>query len=170
MVLDAGDGAGDPRRVRQSRTGDAVHRDVIDEAGGVVEHGWETLLVRGRCRQADEVDALGERRDAEFVIHFRRQINDDQAIDTGFDRIIKESIDAVDVDRVVITHHDDRRVAVVLAEIAGEVERLCQSLAALQGALAGELDSRAIRHRIGKRHAEFDHVGTGFRQGLHDAE
>ena len=34
----------------------------------------------------------------------------------------------------------------------------------LQRAFRGPLDHRAVRHRIGKRHAEFDHVRSGFGQ------
>src|SRR3546814_16282870 len=70
------------------------------------------------------------------------------------------AFDAVDVDRVVITHDDDRRRVVALAEVAGHVERLLQRMAVLQRALAGHLDRRTIGHRNGKGRNAFDDLRT----------
>src|SRR5690606_28507328 len=45
-----------------------------------------------------------------------------------------------------------------------------QGLAGFQGAQGGELDGHAVGHRVGERHAQFDHVGTGFWQALEDRQ
>ena len=49
-------------------------------------------------------------------------------------------------------------------------ERLFQRLATFERPEAGRLDRRAVRHRIGKRHAELDDVGPGPGQRLHDRQ
>src|SRR5690606_2591437 len=56
------------------------------------------------------------------------------------------------------------------AEGAYHVQRLRQCLAALQRPLRGELDGRAVRHRIGEGHADLDEVGAGAGQRLQDRE
>src|SRR6185436_4952345 len=38
----------------------------------------------------------------------------------------------------------------------------------LQRALAGALDDRAVGHRVGERHAEFDDVGARLHQAVHE--
>ena len=114
--------------------------------------------------------SLLQRRDAQFIIHFRRQIDNDQAVDTGFQCVVEETIDAMDVDRIVVTHQNNRCVLIIGTKTAGDFQRLDQCLTTFQGALTGQLDRRAIGHRIGKRHAEFDNVGTGRRQSLHDRQ
>ena len=154
---------------RQRRAGDAGHRDVVDEARRVLQHLRQPLVVGGRRRQPDEVDAGLQRRDAQFLVHLRRQVDDDQPVDAGVDRIGEEAVDAIDVDRVVVAHQHDRRVVVAAAELRGHGQRLRQRLPALQRAQAGCLDRRAVGHRIGERHAELDDVGAGLRQRLHDA-
>jgi hypothetical protein len=54
------------------------------------ENRRQALVVGGRRRQANEVDALADRRDAELVIHLGRQVDDDQAVDAGGQRIVEE--------------------------------------------------------------------------------
>ena len=83
-----------------------------------------------------EVDPFFLRGQAKFFVFFGGQINDDQPVDPGGDRIDKESIDAARIDRVVVTHHHDRCGVVFLAKGAGQIERLCQGLAAFEGALS----------------------------------
>ena len=39
-----------------------------------------------------------------------------------------------------------------------------------QRALGGALNHRAVRHRIGERHAELDHVGARRDQRVHDRQ
>ena len=103
--------------------GDADDRDVIDEAAGVRQHDGQTVVVGGRCRQADEVEAGGERGQAQLDVLFRRQIDDDQSVDAGGDRVLEEAVDAIAVDRVVVAHQHDRRFGVAFAEVADDAER-----------------------------------------------
>ena len=82
----------------------------------------------------------------------------------------EEALDAVDVDRIVVAHQHDRRGVVALAKVAHHGERLDHVLTGVERAQAGGLDRRTVGHRIGERHAEFDHVGAGLRQRLEDRE
>src|SRR5579863_3829255 len=56
---------------------------VIEKAGGVGEHRGQPLVVGGRRREPDEVQASLQRRQAQFGIFLRRQVDDDQAVDAG---------------------------------------------------------------------------------------
>ncbi|MPN02541.1 hypothetical protein SDC9_149757 [bioreactor metagenome] len=47
------------------------------------------------------------------------------------------------------------------------MQNLAQRHATRQSTLGSALDSRAVSHRIGERDAQFDHVGAGFDQGMH---
>jgi hypothetical protein len=129
------------------------------------------FVVGGRRGEADEVDALGERRDAQLVVHFRRQVDDDQAIDAGIQRLVEE------------THRRRRyrsgcnspsaRSALhrrCLRKSRAICERLGKRLATGERTLAGQLDRRTIGHRVGKGHAELDDVGAGLGQRLHDLQ
>ena len=82
----------------------------------------------------------------------------------------KEAVDAVYVDRVVITHQHDRGRIVGLPKARGQIERLRQRHALFQRAQASCLNGRSIGHGIGEWNAEFDNVGTGAWQRLHDLQ
>src|SRR5439155_15588323 len=49
-------------------------------------------------------------------------------------------------------------------------QRAAQARAAFQGALPGRLDRRAIRHRVGERHADLDEIGPGLGEPLEEGE
>ena len=88
-------------------------------------------------------------REARVVSYFfRRQVNDDQAVDPGFQRLVDEPVDAIDIDRIVVAHHDDGGRLVDLAEIARHRKRLAERMAALERPLAGHLDRGTIGHRV----------------------
>src|SRR5690606_39092145 len=55
-------------------------------------------------------------------------------------------------------------------ELANHLQGFLHVLPAIQRANVGELDGRAVGHRVGERHAQLDHVGTGVRQALEDAQ
>jgi len=83
---------------------------------------------------------------------------------------MKPSTPAALVDEIVVAHQQDRHVLVArLAAIAAHhVEGRVDRDAGLERTLAGELDRRAVGHRIGERHAELDEVGAGIGQPLQD--
>ena len=81
--------------VAEPAAGDAGDRDVVDEAAGVLKHRRQALVVGRRRRQPDEVDAGVQRRDAQLVILFRRQVDDDQPVDAGGLGVGEEPVDAV---------------------------------------------------------------------------
>ncbi len=56
------------------------------------------------------------------------------------------------------------------AEFTDHLQGLLHALLAGQRADVGELDRRAIGHRVGEGHAQLDHVGAGVRQALEDAQ
>ena len=84
--------------------GHAGHRDVVDEARGVLQHLGQAPVVGRRRRQADEAHARRQRRQAELGVFLRRQIDHDQSVNTRRFRIHKEVVDAIDVDRIVVAH------------------------------------------------------------------
>ena len=131
-ALDARNRRADLRRVRSGRAGDAGDRDIVDKARGIRENGRQTPVVGGRRREADEVQACRKRGQAELRILFRRQIDDDQAIDAGGFGIVEKALDAVDIDGIVIAHQHQRRRVVALAKSADEAEHLLQRHAGVE--------------------------------------
>ena len=143
----------DLRRVGRGRAGDAEDRDVVDEAGGVGEHGRQPPVVGGRRRQPDEVDAALHRRQAKLVVVLGRQVDDDQAVDAG--RLARRRGSArcpSGIDRVVVAHQDDRRVVVALAEGAHHGRASC-SWSGRRPAPAGPTPGSPGRRPSGRRTA-----------------
>jgi len=67
-----------------------------------------------------------------------------------------------------IAHQHQRHVGVARPEAIGDREDIGGARARAERAQIGALDSGAVRHRIGKRHAKLDHIGTAFDQGIED--
>ena len=153
---------------RRTRAGDAQHRDEIDEARGILQHRRQALVVGGGGRQQHGVDAGRDRVGLEFIGLFRRQVDQDETVDTGGGGILAEALGAALVDEIVVAHQQDRRVVVAgfLAKATHHVEGRIDGDARLQRTLTGELDRRAVGHRIGEGHAEFDEIRAGRRQAL----
>ena len=94
----------------------------------------------------------------------RRHVDDDDTIDPGRGRRLGEPLVSHGDDRIQITHEDQRRIPVVLAKAARELEHAGEGHAAGQGALSGALDDGSVRHRIGERNPELDDVRTGLHE------
>ncbi|MDT4839618.1 hypothetical protein FQZ97_734110 [compost metagenome] len=135
-----------------------------------MQHLWQTLVVGGWRRQTNEVEACLRCRNAEFLVHFRRQVNNDEAINAGCFCISKEAFNAINIDRIVIAHQDDWRCVVILAEVSSQLQRLFERLTSFERPQASSLNGRAISHRIREGHTKFDHVGASLGQRLHHIE
>ncbi len=98
---------------------------------------------------------------------FRRQIDDQQRIDACRGALRGIPSPASALDRIEITHQDDRCFGIAFAELGDGLENISGIDATLQRTFGAFLDDHAIGHRIGKRHAEFDHVGAGLHQRVH---
>ncbi len=170
MALDARHRAVNRSRIRRGGAGDAGDRNVIDEARRVREHGRQPLVVGRRRGEADEIEPRLHRRQTEFGVLLRRQVDDDETVDAGGLGVGEKLFHAVDVDRIVVAHQHDRRGIVAGAEVAHDGERLLHVRAGMKRTQARRLDRRSVRHRIGERHAELDHVGASFRQCLEDGK
>ncbi len=170
VALDARDRLFHLRRIGRRRAGDAGDRHVIDEARGVLQDRRQPLVVRGRCRETDEVEAGVKRRHAHLVVFLGRQVDDDETVHARGFRIGEEFLDAIDVNRIVVAHQHDRRRVVAGAEVAHELQRLAHRLPGIERAQARRLHGRAVGHRVGEGHAELDHVGARRRQRLGDRE
>ena len=111
-----------------------------------------------------------KRRQTQFFVFFRRQIDDDQPVDARAFGIRQETFHAVDIDRIVVAHEHDRRRVIAAAEVADQRQRALHVLPGGQRPQFRGLDRRPVRHRIGERHAKLDQVGAGLRQRLDDGE
>ncbi|MOA05290.1 hypothetical protein D3C78_1248830 [compost metagenome] len=150
--------------------GHTGHRDVVDEAGAAVENGRQAHIVGGWRGQANEVQARGLRRVAQLAVMFGRQVDHDQTINASLLGFGNEARYAVHVDRVEVTHQHQRRFVVVLAELANHLQGFRQILFGTQRTDVGELDGRAVSHRVGEGHAQLDHIGASRRQALEDCQ
>ena len=170
VALDARDRRRDVSRIGHGRTRDAGDGDVIDEARRIREHGGQALVVGRRRRQADKIHPGLERRQAQLLVLLGRQVNDDESVDAGGFRIPEKAVDAINVDRVVVSHEHQRRRIVGLAKRAGDFERLAHGLPGLERALRRHLDRRPVGHGIGERHAELDQIRAGSGEGAQNGE
>ena len=159
MAFEADDILLDAFEIGRLGSGDAEHRDIIDEARRILEHGVGALLIGGGCGKPDEIEPGLESRKAQFLVFFRRQVDDDETIDAGRLGVFQETVDAINIDRIVIAHEDDGRRGITGTEFAHHRQGLDQRLACSQCPQSSLLDRRTVGHRIGEGHAEFDDVG-----------
>ncbi len=54
----------------------------------------------------------------------------------------------------------------LLAEFRNHIQHVMQRNPVFERALGSTLYRRTVRHRVGERHAQFDHVRTGFHQRM----
>ena len=171
VALDARHRGVDLVRVGRGRAGDAGDRDVIDKARGVGEHRRQPLVVGGRRREPDEVQAGLQRRQAKLLVLLGRQIDDDQAVDAGGlcigEKLRRRRRCRSDCSSPSARSASRRRPCGRRAPCASVLIMFWPALSARRPA---GLDRRTVRHRIGERHAELDHVGAGLRQRLEDRE
>ncbi len=151
-------------------TGDTGYRHVIHKAGAAVEHGRQAYVIGGWRGQADKVEACCLGRVAQLAVMLRRHVDHDQAINAGFFRVGDELWHTVFVDRVEVTHQHQWCVVIALAELANHLQGFRQILLGFQRADVGQLNRRAVGHRVGEGHAQLDHVGAGRRQTLEDRQ
>src|SRR5580765_1857466 len=125
--------------------------------------------MRGRRGEEDAVQArVRQRFDRRRLLE--RAIDKQHAVHARGDRFAREFRIAVDFDRIEIAHQYDRRVAVRLPKLADPTEDLREAYALGERAFAGMLDHGTVGHRIGKWHAEFDRIGAGFDQRVHQRD
>ncbi|GFF05126.1 hypothetical protein SM139_0307 [Stenotrophomonas maltophilia] len=74
----------------------------------------------------------------------------------------------MDLHRVEVAHQHHRGLRVALAELRHGLQDVAAASPPCQRALGAALDGRAIGHRVGERHAQLDHIGTGLNQRVHD--
>ena len=126
--------------------------------------------MRGRRDEADDVDPMLRRVRQKQVGFLGRQVDDNQPVHAGGGGGGAEAGRAIAVDRVEVTHQDDRGVAIFSAEGAHHLERAGQRRAGLEPAQPSGLDDRAVGHRVGERHADLDQVGACRRHAPQDRQ
>ena len=170
MAAQTGHGFFDVFQGGGTRPGDTGDRHVIHKPGAAIEHSRQAHVIGSRRGQADKVDTCGLGRVAQLAVMLGGHVHHDQAVDASCLGIGNELRHAVFMDRVEIAHQHQRRVVVVLAELANHLQGFQQVLLGAQCADIGQLDGRAIGHRVGEGHAQLDHIGAGGRQALEDRQ
>ena len=161
------DPCGDVGNIDIGGPGHAPQRYVIQIAAPELRHLRQPLVSRGRREQEDHVKPpLVEHRNQRprllgWVVH------DQNAIGVGRSGRIGEAFGAHRLDRVGVAEHHDRRRAVGLAELGDIAQHDPERYAVLQRPLARTLDHRAVGHRIGERHAQFDDIAPGPGERVH---
>ena len=117
-----------------------------------------------------KVSPACKRGQAQLLVFFRRQIDHDHAVRARCLGVGQKFLHAIDIDRIVIAHQDDRRVGVLAAEIRDELEHAFQLHPGVQRAQARRLDRGAVGHGVAEGHADFDDVGASLGQRLEDLQ
>ncbi|KAG1314272.1 hypothetical protein G6F62_013947 [Rhizopus arrhizus] len=74
----------------------------------------------------------------------------------------------MDLDRIQVAHQHHRGLRITLPELRHGLQHVTAAGTARQRALGAALDGGSVRHRIGERNAQFDHIGAGLDQCVHD--
>ena len=142
----------------RGRAGNAIDRDVIDEAARIAHHGLQPVGIGRRRDQPDKIEPGGLGRQAKLAILFRRKIDDNEPIDpNGFGPLQKRR-NAHRMDRIVIAHQHNRRGLIGLPKSFDQLQGFRQGLPARERPQVRGLNGGAIGHRVGKGHAEFDDI------------
>jgi len=95
------------------------------------------------------------------LIFFRREIENQKAIHSGFGRFAMERLESKLENRVQVSVEDNRDLRTP-ADLADAIEDAGNRRAGLERALGGELIDQAICQGIGKRNAELKDVDASF--------
>ncbi len=107
-------------------------------------------------------------RNAKLGVFFGRQVHDDQTVNASLFRLDQKLVDTFIIDRIVIPHQHDGRSVIPLAEIPNHLQSTVHRHPRRQRTLPRQLDRRTIGHRVGERHAQFDHINPCRRKPAHD--
>ena len=146
------------------------HRDVVDEAGAALQYARQARVIGCWGGQANKVDAGSLRWGCQFGVVLRRQVDNDQAVDTCVLGLGHERFYAKTVNRVVVAHQHNRRGLVIDPKLANHLQGFRQGLACIQGTQGCQLDGNAVGHWVGEWHAQFDHIGAGSRQAFENCQ
>ena len=126
------------------------------------------MIIGCGCEQANEPQPAFHRWLAQLRIFFCWQINNNQAVNASVMGVGHERLNAINIDRIIIAHQNDRRVGVTRAKLSHHRQGPAQGLSHFEGAQAGHLNGRAIGHGVGEGHAEFNDVGPRLGQACED--
>ncbi len=93
-----------------------------------------------------------------FTCLIRGQVRNDNAVDTGLARLTHKCLITESEDRIVIGHQDNGHLR-PCARLADKAQNVPKGYSVLQSFFRSPLDDRTVGDRVGKRHAEFHHVG-----------
>ena len=93
--------------------------------------------------------------------HFLRwAIHQQEPIYTGPGGISGKGCMTIALNRIEITHQHNGRSRIPAAEIFDCFQHTAKRYTPGNRAIAGQLNDRSVRHRIGERYAEFQQIGA----------
>ncbi len=140
--------------------GGAGARDVIDETGGMFGDEVDTLVSAGRREEEHGREALRAERGFVLPRFFGRQVDAEDAVHARAGAVDGEPLDAVGHDGVVVREEQDGDFG-FRTQASDEREDVGKRHVMFERAHGGFLVHRAVRERIGIRHAELDDVRAG---------
>mmetsp|Transcript_32294 Transcript_32294/g.111661 ORF Transcript_32294/g.111661 Transcript_32294/m.111661 type:complete len:364 (-) Transcript_32294:38-1129(-) len=154
---------------RDARDGDAVEHRLRPRGGqGEVAHA-RVRRRRGHEGREAEVRLFESLEHALEQGLLRGQVDDDEAIDTGGDRVGGELVEAVGAERVVVAHEDDGHGEAQLAGFRDGLEAALQAKALFERNLVADLDRGAVGHGVREGHAELDDVSAARLHRKHES-
>ena len=148
-----------------TRPGHARDVDVVHESGHAVHDLADAFGRSQRRHQRDHVQAVRAARAEQFVAFLQRQIDREDAVDADARELGAKRVVSVMQHRIHVAEQDDPDARIVRPDAAREREHVVDAVAAFGGLLGRGGDDRAVRHRVGERHAELDDVRAVFDRG-----
>jgi hypothetical protein len=158
---------GHGRDVQVTGPRDAGQAHVVHVSAGDTGDLVDPSFGGGRRQQEDRVDCAHPQALGKLGAFLGRVIDDQHAVDARIRRELHKAIGSHPLDRVRVPHQHDRSGLIAAAKISDELQTLLQTHPLADRAVRSPLDHRPIGHRVGKRHAQLDHVGPGPCQRVH---
>ncbi len=157
----------DGSHIKMPGTGDPLQADVIQKARRLLGDRRYSLVGCRRRKQKDRVNASGLQLRRRLNRFLRRIVDHEHTVDPCCLRRARKFSAPHALDRIGISHQHDRRDRIRFTKLCHDGDSVLKTDAVTYRAFRCALNHRTVGHRIRKRNAEFDHVGSHAHQRVH---
>ena len=153
--------------VESRRAGDSLQGDVVDEPARLCADSCDAF-VAGRGRdQKHRIDLVCAQLANQILGLLGRQIHGQEAVDARCRATLRRLPVADRLQWIEIAHQHHGSLVVDRAELAHDVEDPAEAHSRGERPLAGALDHRAVRHRVGEGDSQLDDVRARRHHRMH---
>ena len=136
----------------------ACNGDDIEKARCVGADRLEPLVVGGGSCQTHERDAFLCQRDPASCVFFRRQIDENDTIDSARVRALGKGGKGEAIDRIGVSHQHDRRIGFFFSDRLRDTQNIVERRSLRQGTGGRLLYGLAVGDGVGEGHADLQQI------------